>query len=246
MLKLKHALTAAATTAAILFLLSPYANAASKGDDYQPPKTFQSACERQLSPGTVEVDFYAGPTRYDRSRSVAELTAMPAHGKIPGAVTLGLTESKVHLSLGWKGEMLVDAMTQLNCVRPRISVSLQLPRQTVYLASGLQENTCGYREVLAHEERHVAVNLAHARLVAQRLEEELKKAFGSRVFYAPQSELHRAINNSLERDWTIWAQDLLDEAGVHHRQIDTEEELQRMSAVCEGELQPLLRSVRQQ
>jgi hypothetical protein len=153
---------------------------------------------------------------------------------------LGLTTSRVE----WQSEIETryrSTAAGVCAVPSRVALILVQTEHLLRIARELPEGSCLYREVLAHERRHVVVNRRTLRVVAERargaaeawaVRAEGRGATLDEAMASLQQGLRRALEPSLA------AMRKAREAG--HRGIDTVAEYQRLARVCPGD-QRLLR-----
>jgi len=152
---------------------------------------------------------------------------------------LGLTTSRVE----WQSEIETryrEAGGVVCAVPARLALSLVQTEHLVRVARELPEGGCLYREVLAHERRHVAVNRRTLRVAADR-------ARGAATAWAARAEgrgptleaamagLQQGLKRALEP--SLAAMRRAREAG--HRGIDSASEYERLARVCPGDQQRL-------
>ncbi|MCO6417763.1 hypothetical protein JYK14_16570 [Siccirubricoccus sp. KC 17139] len=157
---------------------------------------------------------------------------------------LGLTTSRVE----WQSEIETryrEGAGQVCVVPARIALTLVQTEHLVRIARELPEGGCLYREVLAHERRHVAVNRRSLRVAAE-------KARGAATAWAARAEgrgqtleeamdaLQQGLRRALEP--SLAAMRRAREA--EHRRIDTEAEYQRLARICPGDQQRLREELR--
>jgi hypothetical protein len=133
--------------AAALSLLASAASA-------QTRTPLQARCEDTIGESISVLSTREQGYRIDNTRSFYDLTRlMPSVRR--GSWVLGLThtEARVRISVG--GRMLADPATGYECVAPRIDVSLDYAPIVVYVSREFPPASCAYREVLAHELRHL-------------------------------------------------------------------------------------------
>ncbi|MGZ8291198.1 MAG: hypothetical protein ACXW2U_19755 [Telluria sp.] len=201
---------------------------------------FQVRCEdtisRTLSVLTAKQNGYT----VDNSRSIRSLTAI----KGPQArnhYVLGLTRTESRVSIGIDGQMLSDPATGYECVAPHIEVSLFYIPIVIYIGSEFAPGSCAYKEVLAHEMRHLDAYLAHLPKVEATVRKALAQRFDSRPLYAPAGQARALLAKEIDTGWMPYIKKELARAEVLQAAIDTPQEYARLSKVCKGEVQSLMR-----
>jgi hypothetical protein len=145
---------------------------------------------------------------------------------------LGLTTSRVE----WRSEINARTATDRRgvCATPdRVELTLVQSEHRVRIAREIPRGGCLFREVEAHERRHVAVNrrtVAEAALRARRAAEtwaataEGRGATEAEALAALQAGLRRAIEPALAA--------MRQAREAAHRAIDAESEYRRLAQVC--------------
>lgn len=203
--------------------------------------SLEQQCEARLESTAISVKVDAPQLIYDYGLSTSQLTAKkPSSEKF---VVLGLTEVVLEVGIKNQASLLVGPAGDA-CMRPRVDVSIKLNPQRVYIANEFALNSCSFREVLAHELRHVRVNQLHSEAVARLFEGELRTAFGNKIFYGKPDVLNEQLASALKTGWLPRLQAELKNAHRYHEQIDTVNEYKRMSVICEGQVGVVLRKSR--
>lgn len=157
---------------------------------------------------------------------------------------LALTSSRVE----WEGE--IDARTATGrggvCARPeRVVLTLAQTEHLIRIAREIRRGSCLFREVEAHERRHVAVNRRTLRAAAARARKAaIAWAATAEGRGATEREavaaLQRGLRHAIER--TVGAMRAQRDAA--HRGIDTEAEYRRLSRVCSADQRALREKLR--
>jgi hypothetical protein len=155
---------------------------------------------------------------------------------------LGLTTSRVE----WHSEIETRYRSGRGgvCARPaEVVLNLVQTEHMVRIAREIRPGSCLYREVRAHEQRHVAVNRRTLQSAATRARSaaeawaQTAQGRGATLEDAMESlqrGLHRAIEPALEA--------MRNSRDAGHRAVDTESEYHRLSRVCPAD-QRVLREV---
>lgn len=229
-LKTTHALA----LAAIALLCTTGANGANTLSE----AGFQAECEQRLAPSQITVIVDTPAVEYDYSKTTQELSRKKNPGK--NGTTLGLTAVREEVVLNSSFRSLQDPSGR-TCMRPGFSVTIKLNPQRVYVAREFYKGTCAFKEVLAHEMRHVAANQSHSERVARAFEQEMRSAFGNDIYYStgPQGD---ALVAAVRSSWLLHLQDELKKSELLHAEIDTPTEYARMGTLCDGEVVKILGS----
>lgn len=199
---------------------------------------FQAECEQRLAPSQITVVVDAPAVEFDYSKTTRELT----HKKNPGKnwTTLGLTAVREEVGLNSSSSSLQDPSGR-TCMRPSFSVTIKLNPQRVYVAREFSAGTCAFKEVRAHEMRHVAANQSHSEQVARAFEQEMRSAFGNDIYYATGAQ-GNALAAAVKVGWLPHLQEELKKSELLHAEIDTPAEYARMGTLCNGEVGKVLGS----
>ena len=220
--------TALAVLALILLLPSPSAAAAA------PSAAFIARCERDLAP---QVDVEWKIFGYDVTNTVSSrvLNTKAVHG-YPGEFTLGLTAMRSRAEISLSAPSLTDAASGQECLAPRVSVELLLPRMDVFVARELPATSCPFRAVMEHEMQHVKVYEEALPLLADTLRARIHARFARGPLYAPAGTGMARLDEDVDRWLRPMIQAELLRVEQRQRLIDSDEESFRLSGVCGGEL----------
>ena len=197
-------------------------------------------CEPRPLPA-VEVTSSEGQIDIDNSRSVRELTQISVNAYGPDA---GLT----HTPGMTRGVFKLDANFIIRADGPpagpicyslhKIKVDVQY-RATVYIASEHSPKSCQYRELLAHEMKHVAIDRELIRDSKSAVNDHVLRTterIGSLASLPLDTEtsVRQAYNGILAQALTESLDRIQQERARRQKVIDTTEEFQRMAAACRG------------
>jgi hypothetical protein len=195
---------------------------------------FQLRCEREMTP-TILVEARDYGYRIDNTVSSKVLHNRAMHS-YSGDLMLGLTalESRVEVTID--GPALQDRGSDAECIAPRLTVALHYLPMNVYIAREFSPASCSYREILAHEMRHVRLYREHLPKVQALVRTALAQRFPGTPLYAGSGQGLAA----LERQVDTWLRPLiraeLAKVEIEQKAIDTDEESFRLSGACHGEL----------
>lgn len=208
-----------------VLMLMPVSGALAQG--------FSSGCAFRPLP-LVRVDVRENPVNINHQQTRSQLTAQPnnTHLRIPGAEAVaGLTANPIQATaslsfdsessfLGGSGCLWLTTLTIQITAAPEISI-----------AKELAENSCQYRAVLAHEQKHVAVDRELLQAFAKRIEPTFRDfaremavqgPLPSSVMYQAQNTTTNRINIRLQSEMTKFQherdrkQQALDTAAEYH------------------------------
>jgi hypothetical protein len=210
---------------------------------------FQARCEaRQLGldtdrppTGTV-VESRDSGYRVDNSLSWRTLTRIKPEGG--GGVVLGLTRAESRVAISVEGAIVASPDTPEECLLPRIHVSLSYPAIVIYVGSEFVPGSCAYREILAHEMRHLKAYVDFLPKVERRVRATLGRRFDARPVYAARGQSLGRVRAELDERWMPFIKRDMAQAKALQAAIDSTGEYARLSKVCQGEVQSLIGSTR--
>jgi hypothetical protein len=204
---------------------------------------FQARCEAMAQGSSVSFSSHDSGYRIDNTLSYRTLTQMKRPGVANGFV-LGLTRTESRVSIRIDGKLLALPERDLECVAPRIEVSLYYQPIVVYVGREFAPDTCAYREILAHEMRHLKSYMDYLPKVEERVREKLGRRFDGKPVYARTGGARGLLQSEIDRGWMPYIK--AEMARIEHMQaaIDSPGEYARLSKVCQGEVQSLIGSTR--
>jgi hypothetical protein len=204
---------------------------------------FQARCEDTLGGRPPVVAAHDNGYRVDNSLPLRTLTSMknPAPA---GSFVLGLTRAESRVVIGVASEQLIDPDTNTECIAPRIEVSLFYLPIVIYISREFAPGSCAYQEILAHEMRHLKAYLAYLPKVEAEVRVGLTRRFGTRPMYAPAGQARGLLEQELDRRWMPYIKNQMIKVEALQVAIDSPQEYARLSKVCAGEVQSLIRSAK--
>ncbi|MGA2550877.1 MAG: hypothetical protein ABSF50_12050 [Burkholderiaceae bacterium] len=193
-------------------------------------RAVEGYCDWRLAAQHLDVTAASADPSVGQHYSARELDGLEGHA---GAeITMGLTLAKPEsaAAIELHGMRAPGGV----CVRPNVHVRVGYGRIRVELANELPRDSCGYKEVLAHEMRHVAVYRSHLK----RVEDEMGEALAKRL---PEHKIYRFHSmeeaghyfEDLQQDWlSPLSQELLASVTSEQAEIDSPEEYRRLSQAC--------------
>lgn len=214
----------------ILLLLFATPSAASAGN-----VAFEQRCEREMLPVFTVTTRDPG-YKVHNSVSSRVLNTRGAYVKT-GQAMMGMTASFTHADVAIEGASLRDGASDRECLAPRITVDLAYEPLDVYIAREFHPQSCSYREVFAHEMRHVQMYRDKLPEIEKVVRDELIRRVGSKPLYA---QAGRALD-LLQTQVDEWLRPLIvaEVAKIEllQRDIDSPEESFRLSHTCRGEME---------
>lgn len=201
------------------------------------------ACDEALGPMHVDVRAVETPLAFSNDRSVGQLTAeAPPYDR--SARVLGKTYATLVAKFGVTSRyMALPTQPPTTCLRPSIEVELVLNDFRVTVAREFAPGTCAYQAIREHELRHVAVNRAVLPRAAEAIRREIQSEYGGRLYFGDPDRIAADLEAALTRHWLPRVQSLIELGLQAHEQIDTRQEQERMSRVCNGEVQAVLQDL---
>lgn len=202
---------------------------------------FQARCEdtldKTISVLTAQQNGYSVNTQL----SYKALTAMggtAAHNQY----VLGLTKAESWIRLNpVKLRILPDPLSGYECIAPQLSFNLSYRPFLIYVGSEFAPGTCAYKEILAHEFRHMQAYLDHLPKTELVVRDALARRFAGKPFYAPQGTAVSALEHEVSASWIPFIRNEMAKAEQAQAAIDTPAEYQRISNACDGEIQRILK-----
>jgi hypothetical protein len=204
---------------------------------------FQARCEDTIGKTASVLSARDGGYRVDNSRSIRELAQMK-RAVAQGSYVLGLTRTESQVAVSAGGDMLQDPASGYECVAPRIEVKLYYVPIVVYVGREFAPGSCAYREILAHEMRHLKTYLDHLPKVEARVRAALAKRFEGKPLYAPTGQASELLHRELNGSWMAFIKGEMEKVEPLQAAIDTPQEYGRLGKVCGGEVQSLIRSAK--
>jgi hypothetical protein len=200
---------------------------------------FQVKCEDTIGQTISVLSVQQQGYRVDTTRSFYDLTRLKGQSRANEWV-LGLTHTDARVQIQAGGRMLKDSATGYECITPRIDVSLTYLPIVVYVSREFPPNSCSYREVMAHEMRHLKTYQDFLPQAEARVRAALAKRFAGKPLYAPIGQAQAALQREIDRSWMPYIKREMAKVEVLQAAIDTPQEYARLGKVCAGEVQSSL------
>lgn len=177
---------------------------------------------------------------YDYSKSIRAITAAAAdsHHSIHENLTLGLTQYEPILSIHAPVRE-VQSSDGLACAHiEHLDVSVGYQHVTVSIAREIPQGSCGFNEVMAHEQKHISVNMQILQEYTPRIEAELGDYVRQNGNFQETNAdyalklLHEKLQDIIESIM----KDMTAENQERQQAVDTPAEYARISAACNGQL----------
>jgi hypothetical protein len=220
-------------------------------DDAAARTPFQARCEAgQLGldtdsrPTGVQVEAHDNGYRVDNSLSWRTLTRIKREPA--GGVVLGLTRAESRVAVGVEGAIAGSPDSAEECLLPQLRVHLSYPTIVVYVGREFVPGTCAYREILAHEMRHLKAYVDYLPKVERRVRESLGRRFDGHPVYAARGQSLARVRAELDGRWMPFIKHEMGKAKALQAAIDSPGEYARLSKLCQGEVQSLIGSTRRE
>jgi hypothetical protein len=177
---------------------------------------------------------------YDYSQGIADITMLSsdAHHTIREALTLGLTryEPMLEISVPIKGVQLPSGLACAHV--DHVDVTLGYKDVTVFVAYEIPQGSCGFGQVMAHEQKHINVNMQILQEYTPRIEAELSDYLRMNGVFREQ-DIDYATAVLKEKLQTIIDSIVMEMSTDNIRRqqnVDTPAEYARVAASCNGQL----------
>ena len=204
---------------------------------------FEAGCEDAARAAGATFSTRESGWRVDNTLSYRDLTRMK-RPNVPGGVVLGLTRTASRVAIQVDGTLLASPDGALECVLPRIAVTMYYQPIVVYVSRDFEPDSCAYDEILAHEMRHLKSYLDYLPKVEVRVRGKLAGRFAGKPLYARAGESRRLLQREIDRNWMPYIKAEMGRVERLQATIDSPREYARLSKVCQGEVQSLIGSTR--
>jgi len=201
---------------------------------------FQARCEDTIGDSVSVFTLRQNGYRVDNSYSFHGLTRLNG-SRAPGTYVLGLTRAESSVSIAVKGRMLSDPASGYECVAPRLEVNLTYLPIIVYVGREFPPGTCSYKEILAHEMRHLQAYTDFLPQAEKIVRAALEKRFAGKPLYAPAGQARDLLQREIDTGWMTFIKNEMAKVERLQAAIDTPQEYARLGKVCAGEVQSLIR-----
>lgn len=201
---------------------------------------FQARCEDSIGQSVSVLTSRQNGYRVDNTYSFHGLSRMKGE-RAPGSYVLGLTRAESRVSIVVRGNLLGDPASGYECIAPRLEVNLYYLPIVVYVGREFAPGSCAYREILAHEMRHLAVYKDFLPRAEQAVSAALARRFEGKPLYAPAGQARNLLQREIDNAWMPFIRKEMGKVEKLQAAIDTPQEYARLGKVCAGEVQSLIR-----
>ncbi|QGZ38835.1 hypothetical protein IP92_05232 [Pseudoduganella flava] len=200
---------------------------------------FQIRCEDTINKTISVLSAKQNGYTINTQLSYKMLTAMKGVAS-NNAFVLGLTRTESMVQIGLDGQMLQDPKSGYECIAPQIKVQLTYAPVKIYVGNEFPVGSCGYKEILAHEMRHMQAYMDHLPKVQGTVSTALAKRFEGKPLYAPAGTARSALAFEIDSGWLPYIKAEMAKVEAVQARIDAPAEYARLSRACGGEIQRIL------
>jgi hypothetical protein len=180
---------------------------------------------------------------YDYTVDLAALQALAhdpryvVHGGHTG-LTLGLTRYQPLIEFKVPVQTM-EFSDALACARvDHVDVTFGYQAVTVYVPREIPQGSCGFDQVFAHEEKHIAVNRQILDEYVPRIEDSIKDSLRLNGVLREQNADYAValLKQKLQSILDEAASEIFTENVRRQKLVDSPEEYRRVSAACDGQL----------
>lgn len=157
-----------------------------------------------------------------------------------GMETLGLTVTQGLHKADVGGPTLQDPVSGYECIAPMVEIQLYYSPVRIYVGNEFAPGTCAYKEILAHEMRHLKAHMDNLARVQKVVGDALNKRFAGQPMYAPSGTARSALQHEVSSTWFNFIRDEFEKGKVDQEKIDSPEEYARLGKACNGEIAQIL------
>ncbi|MCK6391297.1 MAG: hypothetical protein L6Q40_09815 [Azonexus sp.] len=191
-----------------------------------------------LPPTRVSVSLLESPLVFNGDTSFKALKGMSNRYADQGIDVLGLTIGKAQIRASSRSSLRRDPSGQWECATHQITIAYGFQPITLYVGREFPPDSCGFREIHAHEMRHAQIYQEGARRLLDEITASLQARFDNAPpVRVPAGSTSVAVQQELNTRWIPYIQRLLGALESQQRDVDSPEEYARVKASCQGEIQ---------
>lgn len=210
-----------------LALLSPSPGSADECDQLPPPSVSVKRLDEQVALNTQ----YSYKTLNNLGAPLAR----------PGQQILGLTRGKAVVEFASKTPSYIDRSGRWECASPQLVLTYGFKPMTVFVAREFPADSCAYKEIHAHELRHVKAYREHVASIEKELAATLGRRFATGgPWRGPARETQARLQQELNERWIPYVNREIARVDAAQALIDTPEEYTRVADSCGGEIRKRL------
>jgi hypothetical protein len=194
-------------------------------------------------PVTVVTRFDAPAYDYDTTIEDLQKLARDSKHTIHESLTLGLTryEPFVEIRAPLKGVRFPNGVA---CARvDHLEVMIGYRDVKVYVAREIKPHSCGFDQVMAHEQKHIAVNRQILEKYKPMIEHDFHNYLRLNGMFREQNPQYAfdLVQQKLKGMLGELSDKMGEENAERQQEVDSKEEYRRVSLSCGGELQGVVR-----
>ena len=201
-------------------------------------------CEDTSSPIPIMIQPIFDEPHYDYNEDIGALQQLAhdakhnVHGGHEG-LSLGLTQYRPFLGFRVPVNTL-QFPDGTGCARvEKVEVEIGYKDVVVYIPRNVPQGSCGFNEVMGHEQKHIAVNRAllqeYVPIMQDRLQEFLRTH--GLIRERDTSYAVKLMNEQLQAILDDVSNQMVQENSRRQQLVDSPQEYARVSAACNGQLQ---------
>ena len=200
---------------------------------------FQIRCEDTISKTVSVLSSKQNGFTINNQLPYRALTAKS--GSIDGRMqTLGLTVTKGLYKASLGGPVLQDPVSGYECIAPKVDITLNYSPVLIYVGNEFVPGSCAYKEILAHEQRHLDAYMENLARVERVVSQALGRRFEGKPLYAPSGTAMSALEHEINGTWFPFIRDEFEKGKVKQAAIDTPAEYARLAKTCNGEIAAIM------
>jgi hypothetical protein len=197
-------------------------------------------CERLPMPA-VSVQLMENKVGFNTEFGYRSLTSIGGDKVRPGSQVLGLTRANAVARFNLNMPAYRDAGQRYECASPQITLTLGFNQITVYVGKEFPKGSCAYKEILAHEMRHVKAYQAHLASVQKEVQGGISNRFATgSVWRGAVGASYARVLQELDERWLPYVNREIGKVEEPQALIDTPEEYERLQNACNGEVRKVL------
>lgn len=183
--------------------------------------------------------------QYDFSKNIPSILALENdhNHSIREGIPLGVTNYEKILSTNTRAKIIHEANNH-GCMKiDQVDAVIGYKNVVVYIANEIPKQSCGFNEVMGHEQKHLNVNqklLQEALpVIKQQILDQLRPlgVFHSLNINIPRTTMQETLTHIMKK---------FDDENTRRQQlVDSPEEYRRVSTSCNGQIEAISRRYRQ-
>ncbi|HEU4777916.1 MAG TPA: hypothetical protein VFS95_13935 [Telluria sp.] len=204
---------------------------------------FQAMCEDRMKPTVATVTSKLNGYTVDNTVSLHQLPAKTHKPPPAGGFVLGLTVTRYGAQVNYRTSSMRNPLSHYECTSADIVINMAYEPTVIYVGREFRPGTCAYREILAHEMRHLNTYFEQLPKVETAVRTALERRFPAKAVYGAQGQAQADLKREIEEVWGPYFDAQMKKADRAQDTIDTPQEYARLSRVCQGEVQSFIAPV---